>query len=260
MRVRVRYGKQGRLRFVSAIDLGRLWERALRRADLPIAYSEGFSPHPKVSFTDALPLGYASTGEYAELTFAGPVDLEAAIGSLNEAFCALTAGRAGPALMAGRAGPALTAGRAGWEGVAVLQAVAVTEGDPRLAKWLRASCWDLDYAGGTAPADAVAAAREADALPVERQRKGDPVTVDLRPALHQISASDDRVRVTLHHVEPQVRPTETDLALRRFRPDLPEPRLVTRVAQGRPVDEGLSEALSGELVEPLHPIPRRQPT
>ena len=59
MRLRVRYRKQGRLRFIGAIDVGRVWERALRRADLPIAYSEGFSPHPKVSFTDALPLGYA---------------------------------------------------------------------------------------------------------------------------------------------------------------------------------------------------------
>jgi radical SAM-linked protein len=47
LRIRARYGKTGKLRFVSAIDLGRLWERALRKADLPIAYSEGFSPHPR---------------------------------------------------------------------------------------------------------------------------------------------------------------------------------------------------------------------
>src|SRR5690606_33621749 len=58
MRVRARYAKEGRLRFGSAIDLGRIWERALRKADLPIGYSEGFTPHPKVSFPDALPLGY----------------------------------------------------------------------------------------------------------------------------------------------------------------------------------------------------------
>ena len=75
MRVRARYAKEGRLRFISAIDLGRVWERALRKADLPIGYSEGFTPHPKVSFPDALALGYASTGEYVELTFEVPVDV-----------------------------------------------------------------------------------------------------------------------------------------------------------------------------------------
>ena len=73
-RLRVRYTKLGRVRFLSARDLTSVWERALRRAELPIAYSEGFSPHPKVSFPDALPVGYASTGEYAELTFAAEID------------------------------------------------------------------------------------------------------------------------------------------------------------------------------------------
>src|SRR5690606_15725343 len=86
MRVRARYTKSGKLRFISAIDLGRVWERSLRLADLPIAYSEGCSPHPKVSFPDALPLGYASTGEYAELTFAAPVVLDTAVKALNAAF------------------------------------------------------------------------------------------------------------------------------------------------------------------------------
>jgi hypothetical protein len=71
-RYRIRWTKEGRTRFVSARDLTSVWERALRRVDLPIAYSEGFTPHAKVSFPDALPVGYGSTGEYAELTFAAP--------------------------------------------------------------------------------------------------------------------------------------------------------------------------------------------
>jgi radical SAM-linked protein len=85
MRVRARYAKTGKLRFISAIDLGRVWERALRKADLPIAYSEGFSPHPKVSFAEALPLGYASVGEYAELTFATALPVDPAMAPRNAA-------------------------------------------------------------------------------------------------------------------------------------------------------------------------------
>lgn len=232
MRVRARYQKSGKIRFISAIDLGRLWERALRRADLPIAYSEGFSPHPRVGFPDALPLGYASTGEYAELTFAAPIALAPAIAGLNSAFP---------------------------EGIQVLDARAVAAGEPKLATWLQASCWDVDYPPGCKLGAAVAAVAQAARLPVVRQRKGKPVTVDLQPAIHQISCGDARIRVALHHVEPPVRPTEVDLALRRFHPDLPPPALATRVAQGRAVPEGLVEALSGELVEPLAAPQSRHP-
>ena len=73
VRYRVRWSKEGRTRFVSARDQSSIWERAIRRAALPIASSEGFTPHARVSFPDALPVGVASTGEYAELTFAAPI-------------------------------------------------------------------------------------------------------------------------------------------------------------------------------------------
>jgi radical SAM-linked protein len=246
LRIRARYGKAGKLRFVSAIDLGRLWERALRKADLPIAYSEGFSPHPKVSFPDALPLGYASTGDYVELTFAAPIDVETGMKALNVAFP---------------------------DGLAVHHAVTVSDGDPKLAKLLNASLWHMDYplaAGSDALAGAVAAARAADRLPVERQRKGAPVEIDLRPAMHAISLDHPhpdapehlRVAVVLHHLEPPVRPSEVHLALAaHHRPDdaepLPEPALITRVAQGTATAEGVTEALTGALISlaPPRPVP-----
>jgi radical SAM-linked protein len=240
-RVRARWGKAGKIRYVSAIDLGRLWERALRKADLPIAYSEGFSPHPKVSFPDALPLGYASTGEYVELTFAAPIAVDPAMAALNAAFP---------------------------DGLAVHHADGVPEGAAKLAKALNASLWDVDYpsadeAGVRAAADAVRAAAH---VPVERQRKGAPVQVDLRPAIHQISVTPShpgvRVSVVLHHVEPPVRPSEVHLALLDLHPSadsrpLPEPALITRVAQGTATDEGVTEALTGALIA-LEP-PSRTP-
>lgn len=66
-RLRVRYAKRGRLRFASHRDFQRAFERALRRAEVPIAYSAGFSPHPKVSYANAAPTGAASEAEYLEI-------------------------------------------------------------------------------------------------------------------------------------------------------------------------------------------------
>jgi radical SAM-linked protein len=225
MRVRARYAKQGRLRFVSAIDLGRIWERALRKAALPIAYSEGFTPHPKVSFPDALALGYASVGEYVELTFAVPVVIDRAIPAFNAAAP---------------------------DGLRMLAAVEASDGAPRLSRWLQASLWDLRYSRSstTGLLAGVRALASAERLPVDRERKGTTTRLDLQPALHRIALSDDTVRVILHHTEPPFRPSEVHQALCAAVGDdaLPLPGPVTRVAQGSLHPDGLREALSGQLL------------
>src|SRR3954467_4326799 len=69
-RLRVRYAKRGRLRFTSHRDFARAFERALRRAEIPMAYSAGFTPHPKISYVGAAPTGVASEAEYLELGLA----------------------------------------------------------------------------------------------------------------------------------------------------------------------------------------------
>src|SRR5690606_21676527 len=78
-RIRIRFSKLGKVRFTSHRDVARIWERALRRADLPIAYTEGFAPRPKLSFGLALSTGHESLGEYVDVAFPEgevPVDLE----------------------------------------------------------------------------------------------------------------------------------------------------------------------------------------
>src|SRR6201999_2720521 len=65
-RVRLRFSKMGKIRFTSHRDLARMWERALRRSRLPVALSQGFSPHPLLSFGLALPTGCESRGEYLD--------------------------------------------------------------------------------------------------------------------------------------------------------------------------------------------------
>src|SRR5881227_2536955 len=66
-RIRIRYAKRGRLRFSSHRDFQRAFERALRRAEVPMAYSAGFSPHPRISYANSAPTGAASEAEYLEI-------------------------------------------------------------------------------------------------------------------------------------------------------------------------------------------------
>src|SRR6476620_7983734 len=73
-KLRLRYAKRGRLRFSSHRDFQRALERALRRAAVPMAYSAGFTPHPKVSYANAAPTGTASEAEYVELSVVTRVD------------------------------------------------------------------------------------------------------------------------------------------------------------------------------------------
>ncbi|HEU0240232.1 MAG TPA: TIGR03936 family radical SAM-associated protein [Micromonosporaceae bacterium] len=75
-RIRIRYAKRGPLRFTSHRDFARAFERALRRAGAPIAFSQGFTPHPKISYASAAPTGVASEAEYLEIGLQAPVDPE----------------------------------------------------------------------------------------------------------------------------------------------------------------------------------------
>ena len=69
MRARITFSKLGALRYTGHLDLHRLWERAMRRADLPLSYSQGFHPQPKISLASALPLGFSSRGEMLDVRF-----------------------------------------------------------------------------------------------------------------------------------------------------------------------------------------------
>lgn len=248
-RIRVRWTKRGRVKYVSARDLSSVWERALRRADLPIAYSEGFTPHAKVSFPDALPVGYASTGEYAELTFAAPIVPERDLARLSRALP---------------------------EGMDVLTYLEVPDGAPKLARMLRATLWELvwpavDAAELTELLTARGRAlRSAGHVEVIRHRPDGDRTIDVRPAVlllaaatrHADPSSGDGahtvLRAVLRNDGPTVRPTDLLSALggdggctpgagAPDDVDIAAPTRITRVAQGEASDAGLREALTGEL-------------
>lgn len=76
MNVRIKFKKVYESIFISHLDLVRTFQRAMRRAKLPMVYSEGFNPHPRMSFAQALGLGMSSIGEYMDVTINEDLDLE----------------------------------------------------------------------------------------------------------------------------------------------------------------------------------------
>lgn len=171
MKVRLRYAKRGKVRFTSHRDTARIWERAMRRAQVPIATSAGFTPRPRLSFGLALPTGAESVAEY--------LDMELIEGSLSLADIEALPERLDPVLPAG---------------YSALRAVARDGGTGSLQESVTSVTWEI---GGTPPGSDVAAAVErvlaATELPLERERKGERRIDDIRPAVLSLAVSDDGI-------------------------------------------------------------------
>ena len=76
MRAWIKFSKEESLCFLSHLDLMRTWQRAIRRAGLPVAYSSGFNPHQRLSFASALPVGATSETEYLDVIFNKEINLK----------------------------------------------------------------------------------------------------------------------------------------------------------------------------------------
>jgi radical SAM-linked protein len=221
-RLRIRYAKRGRLRFTSHRDFSRAFERAIFRARVPMAYSSGFNPHPRISYAGAAPTGSASEAEYLEIGLAEVVDPDVVRARLEEALP---------------------------DGLDVLEVVESTGGS--LADRLEASRWLLDVdAAPEAARAAVSAFLHADAVPVERMTKKGMRQFDCRAAVVSLAADaregGSRLELVLRHVEPAVRPDDVLSGLAAVGGlTLAGAPLLTRLAQG-PLDEA-----TGEVGDPL---------
>ncbi|HJQ42045.1 MAG TPA: TIGR03936 family radical SAM-associated protein [Jatrophihabitantaceae bacterium] len=234
-RIRLRYAKRGRLRFTSHRDFARAFERALRRADVPMAYSAGFTPHPKVSYLGAAPTGVASEAEYLEIGLAREIDPESLRAALDAALP---------------------------DGLDVVEAVPAGPGS--LADRIQASAWrielpDVDVAAAEAAVAAFLARAE---VPVERVTKAGRKEVDARSAVIRAVVSGPAgpsaaggpggerraiLDVVVRQVTPAVRPDDVLVALRMVAGlALDAPPVAVRMAQG-PLDD------AGEVGDPLAP-------
>jgi radical SAM-linked protein len=247
-RLRMHYTKRGRLRFTSHRDFQRAFERALRRAAVPMAYSAGFSPHPKVSYAGAAPTGIASEAEYLEIGLAERCD---------------------PGRLRAELDAALP------DGLDVLEIVETPPPPPNvkadsLADLLEASVWEVRLPGvdRAAAERAVEAFLAADRAEVSRMTKKGLRTFDARAAVVRVTVEPDQpaalppdgdaegseaprcaiLQVVVRHVTPAVRPDDVLAGLASIGALTPPTTpAVTRLAQGS-LDES-----AGTVSDPLAP-------
>lgn len=228
-KLRIQYAKRGRLRFTSHRDFGRAFERAIRRADLPMAYSSGFSPHPRISYANASPTGASSEAEYLEIGVTTPCDPAAVQARLDEALP---------------------------DGLDIVTVVVAAPG--ALADRLEASQWSIEMPGVelTAAVDAVRRFLAQTSVEVERMTKRGLRVFDCRAAVISLSArmghggvgSCAILDAVVRHGTPAVRPDDILAGLREIGGLVaPVPPHQIRLAQG-PLD-----LESGNVGDPLGP-------
>lgn len=157
MRLRITFSKQGALRYTGHLDLHKILERSIRRAGLPLAYSQGYHPQPKLNLAAALPLGFSSQAEVMDIW-------------LNE-----TVEDAASALQANVP-----------PGLAILQAEPVDERAPALQTQVIAAEYEVEITEadfGAGLTEKIASLMEAESIPRERRKK----QYDLRPLIEQLS-------------------------------------------------------------------------
>ncbi len=210
--VRLRYAKVGKVRWTSHRDAARIWERAFRRAGLAVAYTEGFSPRPRLHFGLALPTGYESDAELLEVDLAASEVAEA--------------DQVDVAAMPDRLTPALPLG------FTVTAAAALAGDEPSLQQDVTSCTWRIelrDVSSEQAEA-AVATALAAATLPLARSRKGHETLDDLRPGILALSVdatTDDGLPVLLADLATQPRALRPSELLAACFPGTVEPLDIT---------------------------------
>ncbi len=206
-RLRVKYIKDGAIVFTSHRDLIRIFDRTLRRAGIPVAYSQGFHPHPKFSFGEPLPLGFSSRAEYIDISLSSPFP----------AFHDVLRRHMPPGLE-----------------VVAVQSI------PEKAESLVSTVTSIEYFVRTPVTPELAATVEritvADRIEVERTTKKGSRTVDIRPGIRDLrpaKGGDGIVILLSLDPETAVKPSEA-LAL-VFGDNVPDD--VTRVEQYAIMDD-----------------------
>lgn len=163
MRIRITFSKQGALRYTGHLDLHKVLERALRRAEIPIAYSQGFHPQPKISLAAALPLGFSSRGEMMDIRLSAPLPPQEIRARLNATLP---------------------------PGLQILDVEEVDEKQPALQTMVLSATYDVHF---TEPVDGKELKRRVEQIMMSesllRERRGK--SYDLRPLIEMLSIVTD---------------------------------------------------------------------
>lgn len=188
--VRLRFTKRGRVRFISHRDVARAFDRALRMAEAPLAFTEGFVPRPRVSFGLALPTGSESDAEYLDAELTEVPDLDGLVAALDAGLP---------------------------EGMAVTGSAFLEPRAASLQEAVTSASYELEVLPGQAsgqeatldPSDVeawVSQALAADRLEGVRRRKGKEVIEDLRPAIRHLAVMDTTSKGVRLYLEVSTQP------------------------------------------------------
>ena len=262
-RYRVRFAKRGPLRFTSHRDVARAFERAVRRGGVPITWSSGFTPHPRLSWAGAAPTGVASEAEYVEMGLAVDVEPERLRVALDDALPhgldVLHVARSRPGALADLLEASEWLLRLdGVEPAAARAAVASFLAVERLGveKRTKSGLKEVDVRGpvvalevleGVPGDDATGAAGTPARAPAQgagRGAPGEPGGADVPRAI---------LRLVVRQVTPAVRPDDVLAGLRAVADlDGSSPLVATRLAQG-------ALRADGGIADPLAPDPDAAP-
>jgi radical SAM-linked protein len=191
LRVRIRFQKLGKVRFVGHRDVARIFERALRKVGFPVTYSEGFSPRVKLSFGLALPTCYESVGEFLDV----PIEEASLVAERIELIGQGAGDSVTCAELVDRLSAALPAG------IDVTALVIEPRGGPSLQESIVSCTWQFDIIGCSRETaeSAIDQMLAADILTVERNKKGTMIEEDIRAGVHllYVEGESDRGAVVV---------------------------------------------------------------
>ena len=175
MKIRIKFAKQGVMRFIGHLDIMRYFQKAMRRAHIDIAFTEGFSPHMIMSFAAPLGVGLTSNGEYMDIEIKSPIASAEAIRQLNEVMV---------------------------EGMEVLSFRQIEEGKAGKAMSLVAAAdYTVSFRPGYEPTDGWQKRLEEfakkDSIVILKKTKKSEVETDIRPMIYALSVDGDNVHMTL---------------------------------------------------------------
>lgn len=176
MKIRIKFAKRGNMKFIGHLDIMRYFQRAMRRADVDIAYSGGFSPHQKMSFAAPLGVGLMSEGEYMDIEVQSTRSSREMVEALNSVMA---------------------------EGMEVLSYRALPDHAKNAMSLVAAAAYALQFREGYEPEDREAwekafldFASQPEIIVTKKTKKGEK-TMDLKPLLYAASAEGGRIFLTL---------------------------------------------------------------
>lgn len=194
MRVRIKFSKHGVVKFIGHLDIMRYFQKAIRRSEIDIAYSSGFSPHQIMSFAAPLGVGYCSNGEYLDIEVNSHQGSEQMLTALNGVMV---------------------------EGIKILSVVALPDSVGNAMASVAAAGYTIEWKKGYVPLPNMQKTAEAflnrDTIPVIKQTKKNELSLDLKPGIYDFKVTDNSLYLLVDASSSgNVKPTLLLEALYRF--------------------------------------------